>query len=297
MRQTADQIMNADREVVIQETLQQSLSQLKSHVWQDIESLTGSQTTPSSFANIKAIFSKARQDLEHTALLNGMLATTKPLPPGDDSATPEKCENAVAFRHIASFFHKNTERLLRQNPVYRYDYNELQAELRAVAPGPIQFHLGFLTHFTLKVSDYFVVKLIFSVDHRPAFVLVHAASEVDRSPFEQSDFRVFRTLAVYFSRVLPDFMMKYKHRGIVEFVIWLSCYENLFTTPCAHCGKLIDKDLTGDLLPPIIRTVGTCYPYHIQCAPFEIELPDFGFVTLMSEDQMQEKSAHQRQGE
>ena len=54
---------------------------------------------------------------------------------------------------------------------------------------------------------------------------------------------------------------------------------------------------TGDLLPPIIRTVGTCYPYHIQCAPFEIELPDFGFVTLMSEDQMQEKSAHQRQGE
>ena len=291
--------MNADREVVIEETLQQSLNNFKSHVWQDIEALTGTQGRPASFDNLSTkLFPKARQDLEHTTLLTRMLlSANRTLPNCEED--PVKCENAVAFRHIAGFFHRNAERIIMKGTPYRYErLKDLVQTLQTVAHAKVdRFSDDFLPYISLKVSDFFVVKLIFSIDHRPAFVVVHGSSEADRSPFEQSDFRVFRTLAVYFSRALPDFLAKYKQRGLIEFVIWLMCYENLFTTPCASCGKLIEKDLTGDLLPPIIRTVDTCYPYHIKCAPFEIELPDFGFVTLMSEDQMQEKSAHGRPGE
>ena len=125
-----------------------------------------------------------------------------------------------------------------------------------------------------------------------SFVVVHGDKEADKSPFEQSDARVFRTLAVYFSRTLPDFILKYGQRGLIEFAIWLRSYENLWKAPCTKCEKLMAKDLTGDLLPPIIRTVNACYPFHVRCAPFEIELPDFGYVTLMSEEQMQEKVSH-----
>jgi hypothetical protein len=52
----------------------------------------------------------------------------------------------------------------------------------------------------------------------------------------------------------------------------------------------MERDLSGDLLPLIIRNVATCLPYHIRCAPFEIELRDFGYVTVMSETQMQEET-------
>jgi hypothetical protein len=74
----------------------------------------------------------------------------------------------------------------------------------------------------------------------------------------------------------------------MEFTIWLSCYQNLFITPCYKCENLMERNLTGDLLPPIIRNVGTCYAFHIKCALLEIELPDLTHVTLMSEDEMQD---------
>ncbi|OHS95790.1 hypothetical protein TRFO_38066 [Tritrichomonas foetus] len=282
--------MNADREVVLEETVQQCLTQIKNHTWSDIEQLsTGApNVSPLEFAQ----FRKAQQDLKHAELLNSMLASTRELE--ETHSTQKKCEDAVAFRHISVFFQSNTERFLRTNPSYHYNFDDIIPEIKEiVGEDLVQFNQNdFLPYICLKVSDYFVVKIIFSLDNQLAFVVVHSASEIDRSPFEQSDFRVFRTLAVYYSRALPDFMLKYHERGIIEFIIWLKCYNNLFTTPCCKCEKIIERDLTGDLLPPIIRTVTTCYAYHMRCAPFEIELPDFGYVTLMSEDQMQEKTTH-----
>ena len=287
--------MNADREVVLEETLQQCLTQVKNHAWSEIEKL--SQITPGWKLENNPLFVKAQRDLEHVMLLNTMLSSTRKLE--QTQSTQKKCEDAVAFRHIATFFQSNTERFLRTNPCYRYDFKRIIPEIRnIVGMGPDDEELvsfndeEFLPYICLKVSGYFVVKIIFSLDNQLSFVVVHSAKEIKRSPFEQSDFRVFRTLAVYFSRVIPDFMLKYHERGLIEFIIWLKCYNNLFTTPCSKCEKIIERDLTGDLLPPIIRTVSTCYPFHMKCAPFEIELPDFGYVTLMSEDQMQEKQIH-----
>lgn len=279
--------MNADREVILEETIQNCLTQMKSHAWSDIEQL--------STGSLHADFKKAQQDLNHAELLNNMLSSTRKL--SQTNSTQKKCEDAVAFRHISSFFQSNTERFLRTNPRYTYDFNEIKNEIASIVGEDFEYYLNneeFLPFICLKVSDYFVVKIIFSIDNQLAFVVVHSSSEIDRSPFEQSDFRVFRTLAVYFSRALPDFILKYHKRGLFEFIIWLKCYKNLFTTPCSNpkCERIIERDLTGDLLPPIIRTVTTCYAYHMKCAPFEIELPDFGYVTLMSEDQMQEKTGH-----
>jgi hypothetical protein len=212
-----------------------------------------------------------------------MLASTKPLEV--EYSDPKKREDAVAFRHISQYFQRNAERLLRTNPIYDYDFSELIPALRTVTKQQISFVDGFLPYFSIQVSDFFIVRILFSLDRRPAFVLVQGTNEASKGPWEQSDFRVFRTLGVYFSRVLPDFMLKYQRRGMIEFVIWLQCYENLFTRPCCKCEQFIDRDLTGDLLPPLIRAVGSCYPYHIRCAPFEIGLPDFGYVTLVSDDQ------------
>lgn len=273
--------MNADRESVLLESMRETLMELKDNVWKDIDSMSGA---PSKTLEQK-VLSRAEQDLNHVEKLNNMLDTTKEL--SCSTADTKQCDDAVTFRKIASFFHNNTERFLRQNPVYTYDFDKLVEEIEKITGQQVEIEGDFLPYFSLKVADYFV-KFIFSVDYRPSFIVVHGNSEQNRSPFEQSDSRVFRTLAVYFSRVLPDFMLKYKHRGLIEFIIWLSCYHDLFTTPCAKCGKLIHRDLTGDLLPPIKRTVKTCRAYHIECAPFETEMPDFGYVTLMSEDQVQE---------
>ncbi|KAK8891291.1 Mediator of RNA polymerase II transcription subunit 27 [Tritrichomonas musculus] len=276
--------MNADREVVLEETLQECITQMKKDCWTEIEQL--------STGALHSDFKKAQQDLNHAELLNNMLSTRHKLNP--TTPNQKKCEDAVAFRHICSFFQSNTERFLRTNPCYTYDFDEINNEIaNIVGPSNMIFNNeDFLPYICLKVSDYFVVKIIFSIDNQLAFVVVHSSSEVNRSPFEQSDFRVFRTLAVYFSRALPDFILKYHKRGLIEFIIWLKCYNDLFTTSCTKCDQIIERDLTGDLLPPIIRTVNTCYAYHMKCAPFEIELPDFGYVTLMSEDQMQEKTSH-----
>lgn len=278
--------MNADREVILEETLQNCLTQFKNHAWTKIEQLAQGIMQPD--------FTKAQQDLNHAELLNNMLSSTHEL--DQVVSTQKKCEDSAIFRHIATYFQSNTERFLRTNPHYTYDFDEIKEEIASiVGESNVLFNdKEFLPYICLKVSDYFVVKIIFSLDNQLAFVVVHSSSEIDRSPFEQSDFRVFRTLAVYFSRALPDFILKYHKRGLIEFIIWLKCYNNLFTTPCSNpkCERIIERDLTGDLLPPIIRTVTTCYAYHMKCAPFEIELPDFGYVTLMSEDQMQEKAAH-----
>jgi hypothetical protein len=282
--------MNADRAVVLEESLQQTLTQLKARAWSDIEALSGPVDKP--LPPLDAIFDKARQELQHASLLNMMLGSTKRI--DIESSDPRKCEDAVAFRHIAQLFQSNTDRFLRTNPAYCYDFDALLPELQAVSRQDIGFVDDFLPHVIIKVSEYFFVKIVFSLDHKPTFVVVHAAHEVDRSPFDQSDYRVFRTLAVYFSRVLPDFVLKYRHRGLVEFVIWMGCYRDLFVTPCYKCEHLMERDLTGDLLPPIIRNVGTCYAFHIKCAPLEIELPDFGYVTLLSEDLMQEDGAPAR---
>jgi hypothetical protein len=212
-----------------------------------------------------------------------MLASTKPL--NVEQSDPTKREDAMAFRQVAEYFQTSALRLLRKTVVYEYDFRELIGTLEEVSPLPIVFVDSLLPYFTVQVGDYFVVHVTFSLDRRPTFVVVQAASEKDKGVWEQSAYRVYRTLGIYFSRVLPDFMMKYHARGIIEFVIWLQCYEGLFTRPCCKCEQLIERDLTGDMLPPLIRAVGSCYPYHIKCAPFEIELPDFGYVTLVSDDQ------------
>lgn len=280
--------MNADREVVLEDTLQQNITQMKNDAWADIEGL--STQTAAKLARRDKLFETAKQDLEYAAQLNAMLRTTRQFEV--DHSDPKKCEDAVAFRSIAADFKANAERFLKTTPYYQYDFPPLVRDLNEITGQDIQFVDDFLPHITIEVSDIFVVKIIFSIEKRPSFIVVHGSSEINRSPFEQSDFRVFRTLAVYFSRALPDFMLKYKERGLIEFVIWLKCYENLYTTPCCKCEQIIERDLTGDLLPPIIRSASTCFQYHIKCAPFEIELPDFGYVTLMSEDQMQEKAAH-----
>ena len=278
--------MNADREVILEETLQLTLTQLKNHTWTDIEALSQNGSIPP-----EQVFEKAGQDLQHVKLINSMLATaTKEL--STERSVPHKCEDSVEFSRIAAYFQSNSERFLQESPTYVYDFETLVPELTRAIGKNVQFADGFLPVITIPVGDFFVVKIVFSIEHSPAFVVVHGASEAERSPFEQSDFRVFRTLAVYFSRTLPDFILKYRQRGLIEFTIWLRSYENLFTAPCAKCESIIARDLTGDLLPPIIRTVNSCYPYHVRCAPFEIELPDFGYVTLMSEEQMQEKVAH-----
>ena len=278
--------MNADREVLLEETLQQTLTQIKNHTWTDIETLASSGSLEP-----EKVFEKAEQDLHHAKLINSMLsATTKELTA--ERPTPHKCEDSVEFRRLSNFFQSNADRFLRESRTYKYNFDELIPELSRAIGKDVSIEDGFLPVITLPVCDFFVVKIVFSIEHTPAFVVVHSASELDRSPFEQSDFRVYRTLAVYFSRTLPDFVMKYCERGLIEFAIWLKSYENLFTVPCSKCDKFIARDLTGDLLPPIIRTVNSCYPYHIRCAPFEIELPDFGYVTLMSEEQMQEKVSH-----
>jgi hypothetical protein len=278
--------MNADREVVLEEALQQTLTQLKARTWSEIEALSASADKP--FPDLNTLFDKAGQDLQHASLLNAMLSSTKRLDP--DQLDPHRCEDATAFRQIAQFFESHAERFLRASPVYRYDFSALIPELERITRREIAFADDFVPYFTLRVCAHFVVKLVFSLDRQPAFVVVHAASEAARSPFEQSDFRIFRTLAVYFSRVLPDFLLKYRQRGIVDFVTWLQCYDNLFTTPCYKCEQFMERDLTGDILPPIIRNVASCYAFHIKCAPLEIELPDFGYVTLLSEDQMHEEA-------
>jgi hypothetical protein len=278
--------MNADREIVLEEALQQSLTQLKARAWSDIEALSAPPDKP--LPDVNTIFDKPAQDLQHANLLNSMLDSTKRFEL--EQSDPRKCEDATAFRQIVQFFECHVDRFLRTNPVYCYNFSELIPELELISRQKIVFVDEFLPYFTVPVSSHFFVKLVFSLDHQPTFVVVHGASEGERSPFEQSDFRVFRTLAVYFSRVLPDFLLKYRHRGIVDFVTWLQCYADLFTTPCYKCEKFMERDLTGDILPPIIRNVGSCYAFHIKCAPLEIELPDFGYVTLLSEEQMHEEA-------
>lgn len=277
--------MNADREVLLEEALQKTLTQLKSHVWADIDALASSGSLAP-----EQVFQSSQLDLEHIQLLNSMLTTVKDVTA--EKCEPKKCEDAVEFRRISAFFQSNAERFLMESPVYTYNFKQLIPELNSVLGQIVSFTDGFLPFISIPVADIFTVKIIFSLENQPAFVVVHSSAEIEKSQFEQSDFRVFRTLGVYFSRVLPDFIMKYKSRGIIEFAIWLKSYKNLFSATCSKCEQFISRDLTGDLLPPIIRTVTTCQPYHIRCAPFEIELPDFGYVTLMSEDQMQEKISH-----
>jgi hypothetical protein len=282
--------MNGDREFVLVESLEQSLTQLKTHTWTVVEALSQQSPTAQSLT-LDQKFEPAQSDLSHTFLLRSLLTSTAELP------TPvkfdaKKAEDAVAFRHLSQFFQTNTDRFLREARVYRFDFAELSEQLSKVRDLTTQFSDDLLPICTLQISEYFIVKIVFSLDHQPTFVVVHGASEKDRSPFEQSDFRVFRTLTVYFSRVLPDFTMRYGKQGLVEFSIWLKCYNLLFTTPCAKCRLLMERDLTGDLLPPIVRNVATCLAYHIRCAPFEIEMPDFGYVTLMSESQLQEEASH-----
>jgi hypothetical protein len=276
--------MNADREIVLEEALQQTLTQLKARAWSDIEALSASPDKP--LPDLSTLFDKPAQDLQHASMLNSMLSSTKRV--DTELSDARKCEDTTAYRQIAQFFEAHADRFLRANPVYRYEFGTLVPELEHILHQQIPFVDDFLPYFTIRVSAHFFVKIVFSLDHQPTFVVVHAASEAKRSPFEQSDYRVFRTLAVYFSRVLPDFMLKYKHRGIVDFVTWLQCYGDLFTTPCYKCERFMERDLTGDILPPIIRNVASCYAFHIKCAPLEIELPDFGYVTLLSEEQMHE---------
>jgi len=276
--------MNADRELVIAEAMQQALTQLKGHTWNDVESVSSVPDFP-----LETLFLKASQDLDHVTILNSMLTTAKPIKV--EKSDPKKCEDSVEFRRISSFFQSNTDRFLRSITTHTHDIYSLVEELRLLNPFVELDDTGFLPHISITISNIFTVKLIFSIEKQLSFVVVHSISEKNRSPFEQSDFRIFRTLAVYFSRVIPDFTLKYGKRGIVEFSIWLKSYDNLIQTSCSKCGGFIERDLTGDLLPPIIRTVSNCSAYHIRCAPFEIELPDFGYVTLMSEEQMQEKLA------
>lgn len=277
--------MNADREVLLEETLQKTLTQLKNHIWSDIDALATTGTLPPD-----QIFKQAAHDLDHIKLINSMLLTTKDI--NIEKNDIKKCEDSVEFRRISDFFQTNAERFLKESPVYKYNFNELIPELNSVLDESVSFTDGFLPFISIPVADIFTVKIIFSLENQPAFVVVHGATEYEKSQFEQSDFRVFRTLSVYFSRALPDFILKYKSKAIVEFAIWLKSYKNLFSAPCNKCEQFISRDLTGDLLPPIIRTITSCLPYHIRCAPFEIELPDFGYVTLMSEEQMQEKLSH-----
>jgi hypothetical protein len=283
-------LMSADREVVLEESLQQSLTQLKTHTWTVVEALS-QQSPAAQTQTVDQQFDAAALDLDHTLLLQSMLTSTADLtqPTNND---PKKAEDVVAFRHLSQFFQTNADRFLRRSPVYHCDFQELSEHLAKVRDLTAHFYDDFVPFCVLQVSDYFVVKLVFSLDRRPTFVTVHSAFEIDRSPFEQSDFRVFRTLAVYFSRVLPDFTLRYGAQGLLEFIIWLKCYNSLLTMPCAKCRQLMERDLTGDLLPPIVRNVATCLAYHIKCAPFEIELPDFGYVTLMSEAQLQEEASH-----
>ena len=277
--------MNADREVVIAEAMQQSLTQLKGHAWNEIESLSTNGNI-----NTDKLFEKALQDLEHVSILNSMLQSTKPIQ--NDKSDTKKCEDSVEYRRISTFFQNNSDRFLRRNPTYKFDLDDYLIKIQEITNNKCELKKEFINYLILPISNYFFVKIIFSLDDQLLFVVVHGISENEKSPFEQSEFRIFRTLAVYFSRVLPDFLLKYHSRGLIEFIIWLKSYENLYHSPCSKCELFIDRDLTGDLLPPIIRTVSNCTSYHIKCAPFEIELPDFGYVTLMSEEQMQERVSH-----
>ena len=282
--------MNVDREIVLEDTLQHSLTQMKNHTWAEIEALSNLKEDEPLSLTPESYFTQASQDLAHINLLNSMLEFTQNI--DVETIDPKKCEDAAAFRNISSYFQTNANKFLRKNPVYQYDFDELLPEISQVFSHPCELMDDFLPVIIIPVSDYFVVKMIFSLDHKPVFIVVHSGTEKDLSPFEQSEFRIFRILTVYFSRALPDFMLNYKKRGIIEFIIWLRCYGDLYTTPCLKCKTIIDRDLTGDLLPPIVRTVQSCEPYHIKCAPFEIELPDFGYVTLISEDQMEDIEKH-----
>lgn len=280
--------MNSEREILLEETLQQTLTSFKQNVWENIESIASSGKLPE-----KGLFKKCFKDLEHIKLINSMFKNLEVIK--RENIETKKCEDAVEFKRISLFFQNNAERFLRESLTYSYDFNTLIPEFKSLLDEEIDFlkiELGngnSLSYISIPVHGFFVVKIIFSIENQPAFVVVHGSDESSKSPFEQSSFRIYRTLTVYFSRTLPDFLMKYKHRGLIEFALWLKSYKGLFTEPCIKCEKLNERDLTGDILPPIIRTVSTCHPYHIKCAPFEIELPDFGYVTLMSEEQVQEK--------
>ena len=281
--------MNADRETELLDTIQQDIKQLKEHAWNNIQQL--GNTNQNLQIGPLSDFSKAKQDLEHAKLINSMLVTREELPL--EKSDSKSCEDANAFRLISQFFQNNAERFQRENPKYIYDFHNLIPSIQTiVGEQNLNFDEStFLPCISIIVANYFVVRFIFSIDHQLAFVVVHGISEINKGPFEQSDFRVFRSLAVYFSSALPDFILKYHERGIIEFIIWLQCYNDLFTTPCHECGTIIKHDLTGDLLPPIIKTISSCYGYHMACAPHEIEVPDYGYITVMSEDQMQEKNA------
>ncbi|KAH0787995.1 mediator of RNA polymerase II transcription subunit 27 [Histomonas meleagridis] len=276
--------------MVLEDTLQHTLMEMKSHTWAAIEELSSINPNGKFIPEEhQTIFQKAEYDFQHTKMLNSMLSSSKPVEV--DSINHQKCEDAAAFRHIQSFFQTNTDRLLKATRIYTFDFNELIPQISNLVSQEIILYDEIFPHFSIRVSPFFVVWFIFSIDHQLLFLSVHGTSE-NKFPTEQSEFRVYRALTVYFSRALPDFMQKYHQSGLLEFIVWLMSYENFYSTRCQKCEKIFERDLTGDLLPPIVRTVAECHAYHIKCSPFEIELPDFGYVTLMSEDQMQDKIAH-----
>ena len=160
-------------------------------------------------------------------------------------------------------------------PFYQYNPKELAAEISQILSQQIELVEDLLPFFKIYVSDIFTVSFIFGIDRQIAFIVVHGSNEKNKTVFEQSEYRVFRTLSTYFSRALPYFMMGHHERGIFEFAKWLKSYETLFNTPCSKCGKYIEKDQGSEMLPPIIKSVKTNQFFHIKCSPQEIELPDF----------------------
>jgi hypothetical protein len=260
--------MNVAREMVLESSLQQTLTEfasLASEV-QRAAALPGGPLPHGALA-------RAAHAVGHAGLLSAMLSSARPIV--SDVPDPQRRADALAFCSIADFFAATAGRFRDADPVCRCDFAALVPELERVLGRAIAFADDFVPSLSVRVCPHFFVKIVFTFDREPAFVVAHAAAEAERSPFEQSAFRVFRTLSVYVARVLPDFTAKYGQRGVVDFVTWLQCYDGLFSTPCAKCGQFMKVDATGDILPPIVRSVASCGAFHIRCAPREIELPEF----------------------
>lgn len=285
--------MNAEREMILEDTMQQTLMQMKNNSWSVIEVLSSISTNE----NYKPeehldIFKKPNRDYEHTKILNDMLAYSNSIELNNISI--DKCENALAFQYISKYFQSNTDKILMRNKIILFDLSKLMSEISPlICNGTLMLvDDKIFKYIRFEVENCFYVKLMFGFNSQLTLVSAHASSERDKMPFEKSNFRIFNTLTMYFSRVLLDFLNKYNERGIYEFIIWLKSYRNLYSTQCTKCEKIVDRDITGDVLPPIIRTISNCHAYHIKCAPFEIELPDFGYITLVSDEQLRGKYQH-----
>ena len=90
----------------------------------------------------------------------------------------------------------------------------------------------------VSFEDGFVVKIIFSIEHAPAFIVVYSVSELSCLPFEQNDFRVQDSCCLLFTHTFG--LCKEAKQAP-------DSYENLFSVPCSKYDKFITRDLTCDL--------------------------------------------------